>query len=383
MFFNITTKELDNFPIKYRHGNLVINLDSGWSETADNNNNKIFYKGYLDQGPIAEYIEEIARQEEPIYTGNFCILKCFDQGVTIKTDRCRSFPIWYDAVQGCNNLIPYSYTCWTDSFVTITYTLEKIESKFDLIGPIESTTLSFDQVINQVDQILTNKISKFAQTLNQPVRVFLSGGIDTTTLFSYILRLQIPYELINCLHTDLDYFYLKNHSDLANFWGYRQFHYWAQPNILLSGAPGDEFTVRSPTTANMMLRYYETDINNLLTTHQDSLHYQYFKKYTDIFESQQHITFNSLDHAICKCLSIIVNDWQHWHLGDTISYTPLRDIKIFETIARLEKPALINQIMDSVIQKELIRRNSPDLLSILSTDKNTNNYFENLTKILL
>ena len=123
MFFNITTKELDNFPIKYRHGNLVLNLDSGWSESFDNNNNKIFYKGYLDQGPIAEYIEEIACQEEPIYTGNFCILKCFDQGVTIKTDRCRSFPIWYDAVQGCNNLIPYSYTCWTDSFVTITHTL--------------------------------------------------------------------------------------------------------------------------------------------------------------------------------------------------------------------------------------------------------------------
>ena len=133
----------------------------------------------------------------------------------------------------------------------------------------------------------------------------------------------------------------------------------------------------------MMLRYYETDINNLLTTHQDSLHYQYFKKYTDIFESQQHITFNSLDHAIQECLSIIVNDWQHWHLGPTISYTPLRDIKIFETIARLEKSALINQIMDSIVQKELIRRNSPDLLSILSTDKNTNNYFENLTKILL
>jgi hypothetical protein len=382
MFFNIGPTRLDNFPKNYQHNNLYINLDAGWHESQDQHGNILFYKGYVDSAKIEDVLLEIAEQEEPIFYGNFCLIKCFDQGVAIKADQLRSFPIWYDTDYGLNNLIPYNYTCWTDSFVTLTHSLEKIESKFDLIGPIESTTLSYEVVIEQVDQILTDKITKFAQTLTQPIRVFLSGGIDTTTLFSYIRRLEIPYELVDCLHTNLDYFYLKNHGDLANFWGYRQFHYWKHPSVLLSGTPGDEFTVRSPTTANMMLRYYGTDINELSITHSSSLHYQYFKKYTEIFESQQDISFNSLDHAIRECLNIIINDWQHWHLGATISYTPLRDLEIFKTIARLEKSVLIEQIMDSVVQKELIRRNNPELLSILSADKNNNNYFENLTRIL-
>lgn len=382
MFFNIGPNKLDNFPVHHKHGNLVVNLDTGWHETADSNNNKIFYKGYLDQGPIADYIELIAQQEEPKYTGNFCILKCFDQGVTVKTDRCRGFPIWYDSSLGFNNLIPYDYTCWADSFVTLSDNLKKIESKFDLIGSIESTPLNFQQVVDHVDQILTKKISKFAHTLNQPIRVFLSGGIDTTTLFSYVRKLGIPFELVNCLHTDLDYFYLKNHGDLSNFWGYRQFHYWKEPTVLLSGTPGDEFTVRSPTTANMMLRYYNTDIPEIMENYSTSLHYKYFAKFFDVYQNQKMIKFESLNHAVGACLNLIVNDWQHWHLGATISYTPLRDIDVFKTIARLEKNSLIDQIMKSTIQLALIRKNDPDLLEVLSIFKNTNNYFENLTKIL-
>lgn len=382
MFFNIGPNKLDNFPVHYQHGNLVVNLDTGWHEAVDDNNNKIFYKGYLDQGSIAEYIQSIAQQEEPLYTGNFCLLKCFDQGVTIKTDRCRGFPIWYDLNLGLNNLIPYQYTCWADSFVTLSDDLKKIESKFNLIGLVESSTLYFDQVVEQVDQLLIKKISKFAQTLKNPIRVFLSGGIDTTTLFSYIRRLEIPYELVTCLHTDLDYFYLKNHGDLSNFWGYRQFHYWKEPTVLLSGAPGDEFTVRSPTTANMMLRYYNTDIPEIIENYSTCLHYKYFTKFFDVFLDQKMLEFKSLDDAIHACLNLIVNDWQHWHLGTTISYTPLRDIEIFKTIARLEKNSLIDQIMQSNIQLELIGKNDPELLEVLSTFKNTNNYFENLTKIL-
>jgi hypothetical protein len=113
-----------------------------------------------------------------------------------------------------------------------------------------------------------------------------------------------------------------------------------------------------------------------------SLHHKHFEKYKQIFESQKSMHFDNLDHVVRECLNIILNDWQHWHLGPTISYTPLRDIEIFKQIASLERTDLINQIMDSSIQKEIISRNAPELLEILSTNKNTGNYFENLTKIL-
>jgi hypothetical protein len=87
-----------------------------------------------------------------------------------------------------------------------------------------------------------------------------------------------------------------------------------------------------------------------------------------------------LEEVIISCSSIILNDWQHWHLGKTISYTPFRDLRLFQTIARLEFDDLVEHIMNSSIQKELITRNNPELLQILSTNKNSNNYMENVTK---
>lgn len=382
MFFSIGPITQDNFPVHYQHQNLSIDLDTGWSETHDHYGNKIFYKGYIDNGSIEHNIESIASQEEPRYTGNFCLIKCFDKGVSLKADRLRSFPIWYDTNKGITNLVPYDHTCWTDSYVTLLDDGTKVESKFYLLDSIKSDLLQFDQVVNQVDKILKNKIAQFASNLNKPIKVFLTGGIDTTTLFSYIRALNIPYELVNCLHTDLDYFYLKNHASLTNFWGYTQFHYWRQPTVLLSGTPGDEFTARSPTTANMLLRYYNTDIPSVMADMPTSLHHEYFQKYVELFHSQKTLTYNNLDQVIKQCLNLILNDWQHWHLGNTISYTPLRDIEIFNTIARLELPDLIEQIMNSSVQVNLIEKNCPELLDLLSTQKNSKNYWENLTKIL-
>jgi hypothetical protein len=386
MFFNIGPTTLSNFPVHYQHNNLVINLDSGWKQTTDQHNNLLLYKGYIDNGTLDDYVIEISCQEEPLYNGNFCVLKMFDQGVTVKTDRLRSFPLWYSVTDGITNLTPLDQTVWTDSFVVLADNLVLIESKFDAIGSVEESYLTLDQVVEQVDTILYNKIKQFAKHNSEPINVFLSGGIDTMLLYSYVKRLNIPHNLIACAHTDYDYFYLKNHDTLSQFWGYRQFHYWDQDCILLSGAPGDEFTVRSPATANMMMRFHGTSIPELMqqSEHRTALHYLYFNKpdYMKMWNNQTE-TYNSLSDAIRACLNFNINDWQHWHLGRTISYTPLRDLDIFKTIARLGKHDLIDQVMDSIVQKTLLKNNAPELLLGLSAQKNSKNSMENLTGILI
>jgi hypothetical protein len=380
VFFQICNSKLDNFPVNYQHKNLIVNLDHGWHTAYDEHDNVLFYKGYLDNGKIEDFILDIARQEEPFYTGNFCLLKCFDQGISIKTDRYRSFPICY--LNGnITNLNLSGEQVYTDSFVMLTNNLEKIESKFALIEDVSCATLSFDSCVDKIDEILTNKLKVFFSQNTLPVHVFLSGGIDTTTLYSYIVKLNVPHKLIDYLHTDFDYFYLKNHHTLSQHWGYRQFHYWTQPCVLVSGTPGDEFTVRSPTTANMLLKYHQTSIADILEQHSNSLHFKYFEKYKNIFEAQRHLLYPNLNIVVKECLNIILNDYQHWHLGSTLSYTPLRDIGIFTTIASLAKEDLVNQIFNSIVQKALIRKNAPHLLDCLSTNKNSSNFLENLVNI--
>lgn len=380
MFFHICNSKLDNFPVNYQHNDLVVNLDSSWTKSHDAHNNVLFYKGYLDNGLIEDYILDIANQEEPFFTGNFCLIKCFNQGVTIKTDRNRSFPMYFSA-NGLTNLYNIGELIHTDSFVMLTNDLQKIESKFQLIAKKDFENLSFNDCVNKVDEILTKKIRTFFNNNQLPLHVFLSGGIDTTTLYSFVLKLGIPHVLVDYFHTDLDYFYLKNHATLTNYWGFGQMHYWTNPCILMSGAPGDEFTARSPATANMLLRFYNTGIDELLDKNKNSLHFNYFSRYLNLFDSQRELKFQSLNHVIKECLNMILNDYQHWHLGPTLFYTPLRDVEVFETIASLNKQDLVEQIFNSTVQKELIKRNAPHLLASLSTSKNTGNFMENLTNI--
>ena len=385
MFFNIGSKSLDNFPKNYQHNSLYINLDEGWHKSHDQHGNILFYKGYVDNVNIEDVLLEIANQEEPTFYGNFCLIKCFNQGVTIKADRLRSFPIWYSTHSGLTNLIPLELQVWTDSVVMIQNNGELVESKFKYLDSTESIALTLDQVVDQVDNILSNKIQKFVQHNSLPLQVFLSGGIDTGLLYSYILKYNIPHTLIDCEHIDFDYFYLKNRAAIRNFWGYEQIHHWREPCVLLSGTPGDEFTARSPTTANMLMRFHGTSIPKLLADSKfsNSLHYTYFNNPTYFkMWSEDTRDWGTRKEVILDCINLIVNDYQHWHLGNTLTYTPLRDIRIFEIIARLEKEALIDQVMNSCVQIEIIKRNRPELLKYLSSQKNFNN-MSNLTGILL
>jgi hypothetical protein len=387
MFFHVSKSVKNNFPYNHQTKNFVISLDEGWSQTKDSDNNDIWYKGYLDQGQLFDSVLDIADEEEPKHHGNFCVIKVFDQGLTIRADRLRSFPLYYSATDGLTNLTNVGETYWSDSYVMMTNDMSLVHSKFDAIGKVDSDLLTLDQVLDQVDQILDTKTQQFVSQLDRPLRVFLSGGIDTALVFSYIQKYTDNYELILGSHCDFDYFYLKNHGNITNHWGYNQIHHWRENCFLASGAPGDEFTARSPTTANLLLLQRGLNIPQLLQqpNAKNWLHYTYYnrQKYLDDWDRQiKDFVPASFEDTVKLCCNYNINDWQHWHLGQTLTWTPLRDLEIFKLIARLCTEDLVGQVMDSVVQRELIKRNNPDILTYLSTQKNALNYMENLTNLL-
>jgi hypothetical protein len=148
---------------------------------------------------------------------------------------------------------------------------------------------------------------------------------------------------------------------------------------LASGAPGDEFTLRSPTTANLYLLNHNTSIPELLQLDQPYLHGDYFSlpKHIKVFDQQVKSTkeVSQLHYELCN---IVVNDWQHWHLGNTIHWTPLRDLEIFKIIMRLPLQDAKNQIMNSIFSQSLIERNVPGATEFLSDVKNTGAVLKNL-----
>lgn len=386
MFFHIGKTTQSNFPHNHQSKDFIISLDEGWTHFQDHLGNDVWYKGYLDDDILSRFAVNISSETIPSCSGNFCVIKITDQGVVLRSDRSRSWPLWYDPSLGLTNLHDIGETIWVDCLVTLNQDLTLTRSYYDAIGPISNITNSFETVVNEIDHILDKKILNFLSIIDKPLRVFLSGGIDTALIFSYIKKHTSNYELILASHLDYDYFYLKNHSYLETLWGYTQIHHWLDDCYLASGSPGDEYTARSPITANILLRSHGTSIPELLQDpkYVDCLHYSYFMqdKYLKMWDNQTGDPVRPLDEAVRICCNYNINDWQHWHLGRTLTWTPLRELDVFKLVASLGLDDLKDQVMNSVLQIELIKRNDPKILTYLSEQKNSLNHMANLANLL-
>jgi len=380
MFFHISKRPQENYPCQWQLGSFAISTDNGWKHLVVGNV-QILYKGYADVGPMESLLGQVIFQSSPHLTGNFCALIVVHDTLTIQTDRYRGFPIYIDDT-GISNLIATDRTAWTDSLITVHADLAVTETKFDMIGAIDIDPVNFQQAQDKIHDILTCKTEQFLSHNTVPIRSFLSGGVDTLLVYSYLKAAGAEFELIDYNHVDHDYFWRSNTQHLNKFWGYHQTHHWRQPCVLASGAPGDEFMLRSPTTANLYLLYHNTSIPKLLDQHTSCLHHTYFSlsKHQKLFDSQKSPSGSTeqLHHGLCD---IVANDWQHWHLGETLHWTPLRDLEIFKILMRLSVPDAIDQIMDSSLSRALIERNVPGATELISDQKNTEPILKNLNRL--
>jgi len=389
MFFSITHAPKDNFSRCYRIGLFDIYTDEGWY-LDQVGNFSVLYKGYADIGTMKTMLPAIVQQQEPELRGNFCAM-VFDpetNTIQIKTDRYRSFPIYITDNEEITNLLPQAWTAWSDSLITIDQHLRVTEEKFNLVGSINLDSITLDEAVDQIDSMLSQRVQGFLQHNTLPIKAFLSGGVDSLLVYSYLQRFTDRYELIKCQHVDYDRFWLMNSGTIKNrFWGYSQIHHWTEPCILTSGAPGDEYMLRSPTTSDLLLKFNNIRMVDLLNLPgwQGCLHQEYFlmSKNYKIFEQQQLNPDWDKEMMLWNLCNIVANDWQHWHLGNTLTWTPLRDLEIFKILLRLPLDIQLTQIMNSDISRALIERNSPGLSRLISDQKNAGNALRNLTDFLL
>ena len=377
MFFCISKSQQQNFCLHWTINDIHIDTDDGW-QSHDSGSSVYIYKGYTDQSRLDQQLLTIDNSA----SGNFCIIKIDPQQQTIKliADRYRSFPIYFENQKAITNLKPLCNTAWTDSIVELDFDLNVCEHKVDVIGPLDQSKISLESALTQVDSILFEKTKQFGANNDRPLKVFLSGGVDTLLVYSYLVRAGAKFELIEYNHLDHDYFWRENSHSIKKFWGYSQIHHWRHSCVLASGAPGDEFMLRSPTTANLFLSRHGTSIPQLLDQYPDCFHHLYFlqNKHTELFKQQQAIPQDTADWALCN---IVANDWQHWHLGNTLTWTPLRDLEIFKILLRLPLEHAINQIMNSEFSRFLIERNVPGATKFLSDQKNSGPALRNLNKL--
>ena len=375
MFFQIDKNFNPDFPCHWQLGDFHVSTDMGW-EITQRLGVKILYKGYADSAALYTLLEDIICQRTPKLLGNFCVIAQVDGSLQIQTDLYRSFPI-YISDHDINNLVRTDHVAWTDSLITMDRDFDVVEDKFDVIGDIDISEVSLDQALDQVHDVLTIKTREFLNHNQLPLKVFLSGGVDTMLVYSYLVAAGAVFELLDYDHLEHDYFWRNNSHLLTENWGYQQTHHWKTPCILASGTPGDEFMLRNPVSADFYLRHLGATLSQLI--HPTHMQHDYVK----LEKNQQKLnnqppllpTQYDLHQYLCN---VMINDWQHWHLGNTLHWTPLRDLDIFKIIMRLPVKDAIEQIVDNKFSRLLIERNLPGGPGLLSKQKNIGPVLKNL-----
>lgn len=352
MFFSISTSIDKKFPNNYFINNLWVNCDNGWQKIGET-----FFKGYND---------------------NFCRIVTRPDGARLEHNQHRSFPIWCQ--EGViTNLSPKSVKVCADDTAAINPSGKITLGKLNIDLTTVPNSLTVEQAQEKIIQLLNNK----AKSVPEGIKLFCSGGVDTLLLYSILPDV----ELVTDEHFEPDHFTDRNQADLQKFWSYTQIHHWTKPTWLATGSHGDEYFLRGPTAIAMLTAWHNIDFAKLLANNLDCYHYHHFNKYSDLWKrawdtrqqlKTQYPTSEALNTQI---LNILVNDHQHWHLGNTLTWTPFKDIEIAKILLQCPVTELIPQFLDAKFSKDLIVAYNPQIVDAVSKYKNHNSS-ENLHKLV-
>lgn len=387
MFFSVSKTPQLNFSANWNYHGWCIDTDQGW-HVVKHNDRALIYKGYIDDGDLHSEITAIADEATGLRSGNFCLLIVDRDSVRVQHSQIRSFPLWYGDKKGITNLQPLDYQIWSDSEFTLLANFNYQETKLDILGDTLVHSRSRDAVVDAIDQILVDRFTTFTQHNQLPIKIFISGGIDTVLMYSYLLRLNIPHELILGEHMEFDQFWVRNHQTIGErYWSYTHLHHWRRPTVLISGCPGDEFSLRNPLMSNLLALHHGCTITELLDWNQNInyLHRDYFNNSETKIAIENHrsdsamqVIYKDRQSLQRHLLDRAANDYQHWHLGNTLTFTPMRDLEILRLCLSLCWADQVDQMLDAGVSRELIQRNDPKLSGLLSPEKNTNNYLKTL-----
>lgn len=374
MFFRIAPEQDMKFPVQFPlRDDLWLNCDTGWTELWTEQG-FVYIKGYCYQHDINQYLaSQLMADPTPRYTGNFvAVLAMNDGSVVVTNDTSRATPLWRnDQKFELGNMGVAGQHVWSDAWVSVTSKIN--EHRWPAVPTVAPQ--SFYSVLDQVHNLLTAKFQWLGQSADN-IKVFFSGGIDTLTCISYLRALKIPHELVCAEHFDYDQFTCEFDNELRAHWGYTQIHHYRESTMLVTGACGDEYFLRGPATANIMLMHLGKTMEQVLQP--DHYHYQYFQGIEKSALYKRQVQDDEIQKAIQSkettadyILRMCINDHQHWHLGQTLTFTPFKDIGILELILSVDdEKHIIESIVDAKIQKLLIARNEPELLDYLVKHKN-------------
>lgn len=367
MFFELSKEVKQNFTCHYTFSNnFVLNTDEGW-EVYKYGADTVILKGYSNKFNNETLSQCLLNQSIPEISGNFCAFIFSDNNIKILHDNNRGFPLWTS--ENCiTNLVPCGEQIWADCYLTVNNNFEITKHWYEVYNITQK--LEDNKIINSIHEDIMTSYEEFLTHNTKPLKIFLSGGMDTTTSWAYLDHFTKDYELVDYEYIKHTHFWKNNASDLRKFWGYTQIHLWEEDCVLVTGGNGDENFLRGPTTLAIALKKFGLTFKDVLEP--DDYHYTYIMNKYNYIKNELDESYDDIEDVNDYILNRNVNDHQHWHIDKTITFTPFKDIRILSKILSGSKDFIIGQARTGEINRHLIRKLDPNKLYKISKQKNQN-----------
>ena len=305
--------------------------------------------------------EDWIKDSNSIYKGidsNWCRV-IFDNGLTIKHNELREYPIYYTK-NSISNFYKHGEHLPVDG--SINYNDQEINIKYDnnFYPTLSNNQLNFDECSNILFESLVENIETFAKQNTKPIYIPFQYGIDSLTVRSVFDFLKIKYELFNLPKTKPTLSTLGNLLS-EKYWGFAQIEE-IKNAVIVTGFHGDEWVLRNPFYVHALLS--QRDIS--LVDEFDKIENCYMKKF---FENYRSKCNTKCDLTIKSLMSQICNDLQIWHLNSTYFLSPFKHKNLLQLL-RADTNTVIGQATDATLSKSIIEKCNRDNLKLLDKLKN-------------
>lgn len=383
MFFHISQNKNNNFPncIKLNQ-TFFANLDDDW-QIINDEKNLILFKGLI--GIQNLNIESIKKEKEGSYTA---IVVDNDNNIHILHDQFRSYPLFYNKEKKIiTNLYQENMyggnryeleKIYSDNVLQINEKGEIIINQNNIEYNIPTEKHSLNDAVYKINELLNKSISAFCDTNKKPIKIPITGGVDSLLIYSILKNKKINFEILDFEHKEWDYFLRQNFKDILKT--SKQFivsSIWKdQSNVVANGHYGDQIFMREVWLLILFCRLNDINYNDIKDNFKSSYNYEFFVKQEKLLNKELTKECYSIDKnkIIGKMFSFLHAVELIWHINKTYYWTPLKNLQIFKIILNLNTKDFIDNAFNCTIQRRLIELNCPETLDLLSDKKNWNNW---------
>lgn len=371
MFFSINTSNHKKLKNRLIFNDFFLDLDEGWEISKTDSRCRI-YKGYSEDFKNLAHTENLFELK-----GNFCVIDIENNEIKISHQKYRTFPLLFSIENNeLTNLITkdikykkFSSLIFLKLQINngiITYTEHELPQKFDT-----TPFVNIDDSVNKIKDILIEKF-KNLQYCKLPIKLYFTGGLDTGLAMAIMNFLEIKYELISekldCSKEDYLLKKLKHLASIDNsYLAYTQLHTYEDKCLIVSGTYGDDSFLREPGQLAIFLKIHKINIFSML--HEDSYNYHFFNR-KNLKEMFLNSFVNNKKYHLNDIFLKNVNSYQHWHINNTLTFTPFQDIDILKLVINMPLDVLNSQILDCTINKRLIAEFDNSVLCKVNRFKN-------------